>query len=168
MDFKSISAVCEQIRNNAQDSRLFQRIGFTCSSFDLLHSGHYLMLEDCKENCDVLIIGLHDDPTLDEDYRIKTGGKNKNIPVQTYEERLIQISGVKHVDHVVRYSTESELLELLQLVSPDVRFIGEDWRGKEFTGHELDIEIHFNPRSHTYSTSGLRRRVYEAEKAKLE
>jgi glycerol-3-phosphate cytidylyltransferase len=126
------------------------------------------MLEDCKTNCDVLIIGLHDDPTLDEEYRIKTGGKNKNIPVQTYEERLIQISGVKHVDHVAKYTTEAELMELLQLINPDVRFIGEDWRGKEFTGHELDIEIHFNPRSHTYSTSGLRRRVYEAEKAKLE
>lgn len=164
MDFESINKICCDLRYD----EVKPAIGFTCSSFDLLHSGHYLMLEDCKSHCDVLIVGLQDDPTIDVKYRMQTGGKNKNRPIQSYEERLIQISGVKYVDYVVRYSTEGELYELLQLINPDIRMIGEDWRGKEFTGHDLDIPIHFNPRSHSYSTSALRRRVYEAEKTKYE
>lgn len=167
MNFDSINDICCELREVADELGEKFIVGFTCSSFDLLHSGHYLMLEDCKNHCDVLVIGLQDDPTIDEEYRLKTGGKNKNRPIQDYEERLIQVSGVKHVDYVVKYSTEGELKDLLRLIMPDIRMIGEDWRGKEFTGHELDIPIHFNPRSHTYSTSELRRRVYEAEKEKL-
>jgi glycerol-3-phosphate cytidylyltransferase len=69
------------------------KIGFTCSSFDLFHSGHYLMLEDAKKQCDFLIVGIQTDPTLDKNYRLKTNGKNKNKPIQTFEERLIQVSG---------------------------------------------------------------------------
>jgi glycerol-3-phosphate cytidylyltransferase len=166
MEFNSIHEICRDLRQTLNENGEPPVIGFTCSSFDLLHSGHYLMLEDCKDHCDVLIIGLQDDPTLDSDYRLRTGGKNKNSPIQSYEERLIQITGVKYIDHVVRYATESELYELLQLIKPNIRMIGEDWRGKEFTGHDLDIPIHFNPRSHSYSTSALRNRVYEAEKLK--
>jgi len=167
MNFDSINAICQNLRQHHIATKI-PIIGFTCSSFDLLHSGHYIMLEDSKAQCDILIVGLQDDPTIDEAYRLKTGGKNKNSPIQTYEERLIQISGVKYVDYVVRYSTEEDLYSLLQLIRPDIRMIGEDWRGKEFTGHDLDIPLHFNPRSHSYSTSNLRQRVYEAEKVRLE
>lgn len=143
-----------------------QCIGYTCSAFDMLHSGHYLMLEDCKAHCDILVVGLQKDPTLDEDYRIKTGGQNKNAPIQFYDERLIQIKGCRYIDYIINYSSESELYEILKELNPDVRFIGEDWRGKEYTGHDLDIRIHFNPRNHNYSTSSLRERVYHAEEAK--
>lgn len=145
-----------------------KKIGFTCSSFDLLHAGHYLMLEEAKNECDYLIVGLQADPTIDVEYRIATGGKNKNSPVQTFEERLIQIRGCKYVDEVVKYTTETELLELLRLIEPDVRIVGADWQGKKFTGHELPILVFFNSRSHTYSTSNLRKRVYEAEVQKNE
>lgn len=145
-----------------------KKIGFTCSSFDLLHAGHYMMLEDSKNQCDYLVVGLQTDPTVDKAYRVATGGKNKNMPVQSYEERLIQISGCKYVDLVVEYSTESDLMEMLQIIKPDIRMVGADWKGKPFTGHELSIPIHFNDRSHSYSTSNLRKRVYEAELSKLQ
>lgn len=168
MDKESIIKICKEIRQESERDGVSRVIGFTCSSFDLLHSGHYLMLEDCKNHCDILIVGLQNDPSIDREYRVKTGGKNKNRPVQTYEERFIQISGVKYIDHIVKYSTESELYSLLKDINPDIRMIGEDWRGKEFTGHDLDIPIRFNPRTHSYSTSTLRQRVYEAEKQKLE
>ena len=143
------------------------KIGFTCSSFDLFHSGHYLMLEDAKKQCDFLIVGLQSDPTLDETYRIKTGGKNKNKPIQTYKERLIQISGCKYVDKVVEYSTEQELYDLLLEINPDIRILGSDWEGKDYTGKDLDIKVYFHNRNHTYSTSNLRKRVYQAELEKL-
>jgi glycerol-3-phosphate cytidylyltransferase len=144
------------------------KIGFTCSSFDLFHSGHYLMLEDAKKQCDFLIVGIQTDPTLDKNYRLKTNGKNKNKPIQTFEERLIQVSGCKYIDKVIKYSTEQDLYNLLVEIKPDIRILGSDWEGKDFTGKDLDIPIYFHNRSHSYSTSNLRKRVYNAELKKLD
>jgi glycerol-3-phosphate cytidylyltransferase len=144
-----------------------KNIGFTCSSFDLLHSGHYMMLEESKNNCDYLVVGLQTDPTTDVDYRVTTGGKNKNAPIQSYEERFIQITGCKYVDLVVKYTTEQELYELLLLINPHTRFIGSDWKNKPYTGHDLHIPIYYNDRSHNYSTSNLRKRVYDIEKLNM-
>ena len=139
------------------------KVGFTCSSFDLLHAGHYLMLKDAKAQCDYLIVGLQTDPTLDLAYRMKTDNKQKNTPIQSYEERKIQIEGCRYVDEVVEYSTEDTLYELLKKINPDVRVLGSDWEGKEFTGHDLNIPIHWHNRDHDFSTSNLRKRVYEGE-----
>ena len=132
-----------------------RRIGFTCSCFDLLHCGHALMLEDAKKFCDILIVGLQTDPTIDR--------KDKNKPVQSYEERKIMISSIKYVDEVIEYSTENQLHEILSFLCPDVRILGTDWKGKEFTGHELPIEIHWHNRNHSWSTSYLRERVYKSQ-----
>ena len=139
------------------------KVGFTCSSFDLLHAGHYLMLKDAKAQCDHLIVGLQTDPTLDLAYRMKTDNKQKNKPIQSYEERKIQIEGCRYVDEIVEYSTEDTLYELLKKINPDIRILGSDWEGKEFTGHDLNIPIHWHNRDHDYSTSNLRKRVYEGE-----
>ena len=143
-----------------------QKVGFTCSTFDLFHAGHYLMLKDAKDQCDILIVGLQTDPTLDEEYRMETGGKNKNKPIQSFEERKIQIEGCKYVDHVIPYSTEEDLQILLKELNPDIRILGSDWMGKQYTGHELGIPIHWHSRDHDYSTSNLRKRVYLGEKDK--
>lgn len=144
-----------------------EKIGFTCSSFDLLHAGHYMMLEESKEKCDFLVVGLQTDPTLDKEYRVATGGKNKNAPVQSYDERFIQIKGCRYVDLIVKYETEEDLMQLLKSINPDIRMVGADWRGKPYTGYELSIPIYFNDRSHSYSTSNLRKRVYDAEIERL-
>ncbi len=140
-----------------------KKIGFTASSFDLLHAGHYLMLKDAKEQCDILIVGLQSDPTLNLEYRLKTDGKQKNKPIQSLEEREEQLKGCKYVDHIIHYNSEDDLLLLLKKVNPDVRILGSDWYGKEYTGHDLDIKIHWHERNHNYSTSNLRKRVYEEE-----
>ena len=132
-----------------------KRVGFTCSSFDLLHPGHVVMLEDCKTVCDYLIIGLQTDPTIDR--------KSKNKPVQTIDERKIMISAIKHVDEVMLYQTEQELYALLRNLKPDVRILGTDWKGQAFTGCDLDIPIHWHNRDHDWSTSELRARIYRAE-----
>lgn len=142
-------------------------VGFTCSTFDLFHAGHYLMLKDAKSQCDKLIVGLQRDPTVDEEYRKKTGGKNKNSPIQSFEERKIQIEGCRYVDEIHEYTTESDLLKLIKKINPNIRILGSDWKGKEYTGHELNIDIHWHNRDHDYSTSNLRTRVYEEENKKL-
>ena len=132
--------------------------GFTCGAFDLLHAGHALMLKECKEHCDYLIVGLQRDPNVDR--------PEKNKPVQSYEERDIMLSSIKWVDEIVYYDTEEELGALLRSLPIDIRIIGSDWKGKEYTGHELRIPVVFNSRDHGYSTSNLRERVYKAEAKK--
>ena len=126
-------------------------IGFTCSSFDLLHPGHILMLEDCKRKCDYLIVGLQTDPSIRE-------GKSK--PIQSVEERYIQLDAIRYVDKVIQYDTEDDLVELLKTIEPDIRFVGMDWKDNpNLTGGDLPIEIRYNSRDHGYSSTELKNRV---------
>ena len=130
------------------------KVGFTCSCFDLLHAGHILMLKDAKEQCDKLIVGLQTDPTLDR--------PEKNKPIQSFEERKIQLEAVKYVDEVIEYETEEELYQLLKILIPDVRILGSDYEdGRYYTGMELNIPIHFHQRNHDYSSSNLRKKLLE-------
>lgn len=132
--------------------------GFTCGSFDLCHAGHMIMFKECKTMCDYLIVGLQTDPSIDR--------KEKHKPVQSIEERMIQLESVKYIDEVVIYNTEAELYNLLKenKLNIDVRILGEDHRGKQFTGCDLPIKTLFNTRGHTFSSSDLRKRIAEAEK----
>lgn len=134
-------------------------IGFTCSTFDLFHAGHIMMLKDAKQQCDHLIVGLQTDPTID---RVE-----KNKPVQTVFERFIQLDACKYVDEVIVYATEKELMDILQSYDIDVRIIGEEYESKPFTGKELPIEVYYNKRRHSFSTTELRKRVQEAESMKV-
>lgn len=129
--------------------------GFTCGALDLLHAGHLLMLKECRDQCDYLIVGLHTDPTLDRPW--------KNKPIETVEERKIRLEGCKYVDEIVLYDTEADLVNLLKELKPDVRFVGADWKDKHFTGDDLDIKVIFNPRDHDFSSSNLRMRIKNAK-----
>jgi glycerol-3-phosphate cytidylyltransferase len=135
-----------------------KRLVFTASCFDLLHPGHILMLQDAKSQGDVLIVGLHTDPTINR--------STKNRPVQTLEERRIMIHSVRYVDEIIEYSTEGDLYQIIVNLAPDLRVLGSDWQGKKYTGCHLDIPVYFHLRAHDWSTSGLRRRVWEAEWAR--
>lgn len=128
--------------------------GFTCGSFDLLHAGHCLMLQEAKTKCDYLIVGLQSDPTIDR--------PDKNKPVQSVEEREIQLESCRYVDKVIVYDTEKELVGLLKGLAPDVRILGKDWKGKKFTGWELPTVNYFNSRGHGYSSTELRNRIKNA------
>ena len=134
------------------------KIGFTCSTFDLFHAGHIMMLKEAKEQCERLIVGLQTDPTLDR--------ASKNKPVQGVFERFVQLHACKFVDEVVVYGTEKELKDILLSYPIDVRILGEEYKDKEFTGYDIPMEFYFNKRRHSFSTSELRQRVIEAEKDK--
>ena len=129
--------------------------GFTAGAMDLLHAGHILMLKECKAKCDYLIVGLHTDPTIDRPF--------KNKPIETVEERTIRLQGCKYVDKILTYDTEADLYNLLKELKPDVRFVGEDWKGKHFTGDELPIKVVYNSRDHDFSSSNLRMRIKNAK-----
>ncbi|MBS1549859.1 MAG: adenylyltransferase/cytidyltransferase family protein [Bacteroidetes bacterium] len=141
-----------------------QKIGITFSAFDLLHAGHIKMLEEAKTVCDYLIVGLQLDPTLDR--------PNKNKPTQSIVERYIQLKACRSVDEIIPYNTESDLMDILKSFVIDVRIIGDDYREVNFTGKEYceqkGIEIYYNKRDHRFSTSDLKRAVFEQELKKLE
>ena len=142
------------------DEMIGRPVGFTCSTFDLLHAGHILMLAEAKSVCDYLIVGLQSDPTVD-----RPGTKNK--PVQSIVERYVQLSAVKFVDEIVVYDTEKDLEDLLMFLPITMRVIGEEYEGKEFTGkkicEERGINLFFNSRKHRFSSSELRNRTYQSE-----
>ena len=128
-------------------------IGFTCSCFDLLHAGHILMLKDAKKQCNRLIVGLQIDPTFDR--------PEKNKPLQTLEERKIQLEAVKYIDEIIIYKTEKDLYELLKKVKPDIRILGSDYRNQRFTGDNLNIKIFYHTRNHDFSSSNLRKKIIQ-------
>ena len=129
-------------------------IGFTCSAFDLFHAGHVVMLQESRELCDYLIVGLLTDPTNDR--------PEKNKPIQSVMERYIQVSACKYVDEVIPFQSEQDLLDMLLVINPDVRIVGEEYRGTDHTGAGLG-NIHYNKRKHSFSSSELRERVAKAE-----
>ena len=133
-----------------------KHIGFTCSTFDLLHAGHIAMLREAKEHCDYLIVGLQTDPTIDRP-------DTKNPPVQTLVERYTQLKAVSYVDEIVPYQTEQDLEDILSMYHIDIRVLGVEYKDKDFTGKSIcqkrGIDLYFNKRDHRFSSSDLRKRV---------
>jgi glycerol-3-phosphate cytidylyltransferase len=139
-----------------------KKVGITFSAFDLFHAGHVKMLEEAKNQCDYLIVGLQTDPTLDR--------PEKNKPTQTVVERYIQLKGCKHVDEIVPYATEQDLEDILQSFDIDVRVVGDEYLNKDFTGRKYcedkGIELYFNKREHRFSSTSLRMEVHRREEDK--
>ncbi len=138
------------------------KVGFTCSTFDLFHAGHIMMLKECKSICDYLIVGLQTDPTLDR--------KTKNKPIQSIFERYVQLEACKYVDEIVVYATEKDLVDILLSYPINIRILGQEYEESEFTGKkeciQRGIEFYFNKREHSFSTTELRNRVVYAEDIK--
>ena len=137
-------------------------IGITCSTFDLLHAGHIIMLEECKKYCDYLICALQVDPSIDR--------PEKNKPIQSLVERYIQLNAVQYVDKIIPYTTEEELITIFSSLDLDVRIIGEEYKDTEFTAKNIcqkrGIKLVYNKRDHDFSTTNLRERIYNQESNK--
>lgn len=141
------------------DWSTFGTVGITCSTFDLLHAGHIKMLEEAKNNCEYLIVALQTDPTIDR--------PEKNKPAQSLVERYIQLKGCKYVDEIVPYQTEKELEEIFKSFDIDVRIIGVEYKDKDFTAKDIcinrGIKFHYNKRDHDFSSTNLRKTIYQLE-----
>ena len=135
------------------------KIGIVFSQFDILHAGHIAMLSEAKNHCDYLIAGLQNNAQWDR--------PDKNAPIQSIVERQISLSAVRFVDEIVVYNTEKDLEDILLTLPVDVRILGVEYKGKDFTGQEIcekrKIELVFNGRDHSFSSSSLRKRVVQAE-----
>ena len=139
------------------------KIGITASTFDLLHAGHIMMLSECKKHCDYLICALQNDPSVDR--------AQKNSPVQSIVERQIQLAACTFVDDIVVYNTEKDLEDILLALPVDVRILGVEYADKDFTGkrecQKKGIEIIYNSRDHSFSSTQLRTRVLERERERI-
>jgi len=140
-----------------------KRIGITFSTFDLLHAGHIAMLGEAKNHCDYLICGLQTDPTIDRP-------DTKNKPIQSIVERQLTLGACRYVDEIVVYSTEQDLIDLILTLPIDVRILGVEYEVTNFTGRNEGMGrgiVHvFNNRDHSFSSSSLRKRVYDSESTK--
>ena len=138
------------------------KIGMTFSQFDMLHAGHIAMLSEARNHCDYLIAGLQNNAKWDR--------PEKNEPIQSIVERQIQLAATRYVDEIVVYNTEKDLEDLLLILPIDVRILGVEYKDKPFTGKDIckhrGIEIVYNGRDHSFSSSSLRKRVAEAESKK--
>ena len=138
------------------------RIGFTASQFDMLHAGHVAMLSEARNHCDYLIAGLQNNASWDR--------PEKNAPIQSIVERQIQLAATRYVDEIVVYNTDSDLEDILLTLPIDVRILGVEYRDREFTGRDIcitrGIELIYNKRDHSFSSSSPRKRVAEAERQK--
>ena len=139
------------------------KIGVTAGAFDLLHPGHILLFEDCKHVCKRLIVLLQHDPSAERDW--------KNKPIQSLNERFKMLSAIKYIDDIIIYNTEDDLTEKLtrlqKVHSNDiVRIIGSEYKDKKITAKELNIKLHYHSRTHLWSSSELRNRIYKAGKPK--
>ena len=152
--------IFNKIKNLKADGK---RIGIVFSQFDLLHAGHIAMLAEVKNHCDYLIAGLQTDASIDRP-------NDKNPPVQSIVERQIQLAAVRYVDEIVVYQTEKDLEDILLTLPIDVRILGVEYENKDFTGKTIcwdrGIDLVYNGRDHSFSSSSLRKRVVQAEVTK--
>ena len=137
------------------------KTGFVASTFDILHPGYVLMMKEARDNCDYLVAALHENPTSER--------QNKNSPIMSLHERFLVLKSIRYIDEVAPYKSESELLNLLKFYKPDIRFLGSDYKEGsplKITGYKLCKNIHYIDRYHDYSSSAIRKKIYEKEKYK--
>jgi len=130
------------------------RKGFACGIFDLFHAGHVLMLRECKEQCDYLVVALNSGQSIDSDIN-----PDKNQPIFTIEQRKLILESCRYVDEVLVYHNEEELEKILTEGDYQVRFLGDDYRNREITAPDAVAEIYYNDRSHGLSTSKFRKMI---------
>ena len=127
------------------------KIGIIAGNFDVIHPGYIKMFKECKSYCQQFIILLHTDPSIERPEKLK--------PILTKEERTEVLTSIKYIDGIAYYTYEKELVELLKRLSPDIRFLGDDYRGRTYTGFELDIPVHYLNRDHGWSTTKFKKLI---------
>ena len=126
-----------------------QIIGVIAGAFDVIHPGYIYLFNECKQHCDYFLLLLHEDPSIERSEKMK--------PILSIKERKLILSSLRQIDEIITYKTEDDLLRILKNRKIDIRFQGDDYKEKNFTGQELDIPIHFLDRSHGWSTTKFKK-----------
>ena len=128
-----------------------EKIGIIAGNFDVIHPGYVKLFKECRANCDMFIVLLHTDPSIERPKKLK--------PILSTEERVEMLMCFRQIDNVYHYETEAELYELIKKVWPDVRFLGEDYKDKDYTGKDLNIPVHWISRDHGWSTTKFKLQI---------
>ena len=131
-----------------------ENIGVIAGNFDVIHPGYIYMFDECKEHCDILLLLLHEDPSIERMEKIK--------PILSLNERIVILSSMKQIDKITTYKTETDLYNILKEKQIDIRFLGDDYRDKSFTGDDLNIPVHYLDRSHGWSTTKFKKLIAES------
>ena len=131
-----------------------QIVGVVAGNFDVIHPGYIHMFDECKKHCDILLLLLHDDPSIERPEKIK--------PIFDLNERNMILSSLKQIDRIITYQIESDLYDILKTEQIDIRFLGDDYKDKAFTGDDLGIPIHYLDRSHGWSTTKFKKMIAES------
>ena len=129
-------------------------VGVIAGNFDVIHPGYVYMFDECKKHCDILLLLLHDDPSIERHEKIK--------PILDLDERNMILSSMKQIDKIIPYQTEKDLYNILKEEEIDIRFLGDDYKNKSFTGDDLNIPIHYLDRSHGWSTTKFKKMIAES------
>ena len=135
------------------------KIGIIAGNFDVIHPGYIKMFKECKSYCKDFIILLHSDPSIERPHKIK--------PILSVEERTEVLSSIKYIDGVRTYTFEDELVQLIKELEPDIRFLGDDYRGKTYTGFELNTPVHYLNRDHGWSTTKFKKLIHDGVKKQM-
>ncbi len=125
--------------------------GIIAGNFDVIHPGYIKMFKECKSYCEDFIILLHSDPSIERPHKIK--------PILSVEERTELLNSIKYIDGIISYTYEKDLVDVIKALEPDIRFLGDDYRGKTYTGFELDIPVHYLNRDHGWSTTKFKKLI---------
>lgn len=134
-----------------------KKVGLIAGNFDVVHPGYVRMFKDAKNACDHLVIALQTDSSVERPEKLS--------PVLTVEERAEVLMSIRYIDEILVYTTEEQLFNLIKDRSPDVRIIGTDYAGREFTGKELTQEIYYHERNHEWSTTRFKKEIAQSLKA---
>ena len=129
-------------------------VGVIAGNFDVIHPGYLYLFDECKRNCDFLLLLLHEDPSIERPEKIK--------PILDLNERSMILSSLKQIDRIVTYQTETDLYNILNEEKIDIRFLGDDYKNKSFTGDNLNIPIYYLDRSHGWSTTKFKKLIAES------
>ena len=130
--------------------------GVIAGNFDVMHPGYIKMFKEAADNCDCLIVLLHTDPSIERPHKLK--------PTLSVEERKEMLLELESVCGVLQYTYEAQLLDLLKLGDFSIRFLGDDYKGKSFTGDNLQIPIHYLNRDHGWSTTKFKQLIAQSLK----
>ena len=126
-------------------------LGVIAGNFDVIHPGYIKMFQECKEYCDRFLVLLHSDPSIERPEKLK--------PILSVGERIEMVLSIKYINAVETYTYESELYKLLEKHNPNIRFLGDDYKGRTYTGFELNIPIHYLNRDHGWSTTKFKKLI---------
>jgi D-beta-D-heptose 7-phosphate kinase/D-beta-D-heptose 1-phosphate adenosyltransferase len=111
-----------------------ETIAFTNGCFDIIHAGHVANFGFCKQQAEVLVVGLNSDASA------RRQSKGADRPIVKQEDRAAVLAGLADVDYVVMFDEDTPET-LIEAIRPEILVKGQDWQGKTIVGREV-VEQH--------------------------